>query len=231
MDRKKGLMAGIAVGAVAVLVASTLAQCALRSAVEQGDEGGKTQAVQSDVKDAGLSELYGMDWRSDDGKWKSYVMDGVMIEFGEGGDAIVYYEVEESESDDSAVRATLATSKEQGGKKAESQLSAAKSASGMRLSCDVLTHEYAASTGKASIELVGASDELEKLLEKAEGDIAAAISSWASTRSPYAAKATWGKEAWIDYARETKATTFTLGDASETIVSVVVDVSGKLEVS
>jgi hypothetical protein len=158
-------------------------------------------------------------------------MDGVIIEKTGDGEKAVYYRADDAKTTDDGISATLYTSDGKGGAETPAALAVTKGAGSMRLACDALSRDYTAKTGDAAIEIENADGNLESSLGKGGDEVAEAISAWASTKSPYATKATWTKEVWADYAKGTVVTTFTLDDAAGTIVSVTRDASGDLVAS
>ena len=245
MDKKKAVMAAIAIGAVVLAIGAG----AVRGALEQraADQGGEParqeqpaepgQGAASEEGSGGsqqqdpLSELYGAQWEADGGDGGLTVMDGVMIEKTGDGERAVYYRADDVKTTDSGISATLYTSDGKGGAEAPAALAVTKGAGSMRLSCDALSRDFTAKTGEAEIQLANADGNLTAALGKGDDEVAAAISKFASTKSPYATKATWSKEVWADYAKGTVVTTFTLDDAAGTIVSVTRDASGDLVAS
>lgn len=245
MDKKKAVMAAIAIGAVVLAIGAG----AVRGALEQraADQGGEParqeqpaepgQGAASEEGSGGsqqqdpLSELYGAQWEADGGDGGLTVMDGVMIEKTGDGERAVYYRADDVKTTDSGISATLYTSDGKGGAEAPAALAVTKGAGSMRLSCDALSRDFTAKTGEAEIQLANADGNLAAALGKGDDEVAAAISKFASTKSPYATKATWSKEVWADYAKGTVVTTFTLDDAAGTIVSVTRDASGDLVAS
>lgn len=101
----------------------------------------------------------------------------------------------------------------------------------MRLACDALSTDYSMKTGDAGIALAGVDENLTSLYGKTADDFASVISKWASSRSPYATKAIWTKEVWIDYKSGSKVTTFTLDDGASSTVSVTLNAAGELVAS
>lgn len=245
MDKKKAVVAAIAIGAVVLAIGAG----AVRGAIEQraADQGGQPawqeqpagpgQGTASKDGSGGsqgqdpLSELYGAQWEADDGTGALTVMDGVMIEKSGDGERAVYYRAEDVKTTDDGISATLYTSDGKGGAETPAALAVTKGAGSMRLACDALSRDYTAKTGDAAIEIANADGNLEASLGKDQGEVAEAISKWAASKSPYATKATWSKEVWADYSKGTVITTFTLDDAAGTIVTVERDASGNLVAS
>lgn len=233
MDKKNKVILGLAVGAVAILIASGIARCSLQ---QQGPDE-STAPLEPAAEEAastedghGIAELYGTVWEADDGKSTLTMTDGVLIvNAGEESKAL-YFNVAHESADDSGISATIAVSETPGGERRETTLAVTKGASSMRLACDALESVYVLETGDASIELVNVDAQLSEIFGVPEPEFETAISEWASTRSPYATKAAWSGEIWIDCRAGTYVTTFTLDDAARTIVTAQKDTDGKLTV-
>jgi hypothetical protein len=245
MNKKKAMVAVLAIGAVVLAIGAGAVRGALdQRAADQGGEPARQEqptepglGAASEEGSGGsqqqdpLSELYGAQWEADGGDGELTVMDGVMIEKAGDGERAVYYRADDVKTTDGGISATLYTSDGKGGAETPAALAVTKGAGSMRLSCDALSGDYTAKTGEAEIQLANADGNLAAALGKGDDEVAAAISKFASTKSPYATKATWSKEVWADYAKGTVVTTFTLDDAAGTIVSVTRDASGDLVAS
>ena len=245
MNKKKAMVAVLAIGAVILAIGAGAVRGALdqRAADQDGQPAQQEQPAepgQGAASEIGsgssqgqnpLSELYGAQWETDGGDGGLTVMDGVMIEKTGDGEKAVYYRADDVKTTDGGISATLYTSDGKGGAETPAALAVTKGAGSMRLSCDALSGDYTAKTGEAEIQLANADGNLAAALGKGDDEVAAAISKFASTKSPYATKATWSKEVWADYAKGTVVTTFTLDDAAGTIVTVERDASGNLVAS
>lgn len=239
MDKKNKIIAGLAIGAVTLLVASGVTRCALAPAdddnaatAEQAAtiEQQQTQEEKPEGQ-GGLSEIENTTWKSDDGKSTLTVLSGALIEATESGETILYYKATDVIETDTGITADLSVSKEQGGKAAQTALAITRGSGSMRLACDALSTDYSMKTGDAAIALAGIDENLTSLYGRTADDFASAISKWASSKSPYATKATWTKEVWIDYKSGSKVTTFTLDDGASSTVSVTLNAAGELVAS
>ncbi len=236
MEKKNRILVALAIGAVALLVASGIARCAMTSAADSGgggNEAGKTAEVrQQEAGDSDpLSEVENTTWKSEDDRSTLTVLPGVLIESTEAGETLYYYEASGVQRSGTGMTATLSLSKSRGGETTDAALSITKGTGSMHLACDSLSTDYAMETGDAGIALVGVDENLTTLFGKQTDEFSAAIEKWASSRSPYATKATWSKEVWIDYAASSFVTTFALDDAASSIVSVTMHGAGELMAS
>jgi hypothetical protein len=239
MDKKNKIIAGLAIGAVTLLVASGVARCLLAPAdndnaatAEQAAtiEQQQTQEEKPEGQ-GGLSEIENTTWKSDDGKSTLTVLSGALIETTESGETILYYKATDVIETDTGITADLSVSKEQGGKAVQTALAITRGSGSMRLACDALSTDYSMKTGDAAIVLANVDENLTSLYGRTADDFASAISKWASSKSPYATKATWTKEVWIDYKSGSKVTAFTLDDGASSTVSVTLNAAGELVAS
>lgn len=240
MEKKSKVMAALAAGAVALIVASGAVRCAMPATEGQGAPEAPAQEQQEQAPQTGgegggatatLASIEGTTWKSADGAATLDVLPGVLIESEGGTDSLSYFEASDVTESALGLTATLSVSKEKGGEARECALAVVKGQGSMRLTCDALSHDYVLETSGAQIAVEGAGEELEGLFGKGAADFAQALSSWAQARSPYATKATWSGEVWLDYSSGTKVTTFELDDAAGSVVSVTCDASGKLVAS
>lgn len=240
MDKRNKIIAGLAIGAVTLLVASGAARCALAPAdndnaatAEQAATIEQQQQTQEEKPEGqgSLSEIENTTWKSDDGKSTLTVLSGAFIEATESGEAILYYKATDVIETDTEITADLSVSKERGGKTVQTALAITRGSGSMRLTCDALSTDYSMKTGDAAIALAGVDENLTSLYGRTADDFASAISKWASSRSPYTAKATWTKEVWIDYGSGSKVTTFTLDDGASSTVSITLNAAGELVAS
>lgn len=240
MEKKNKIIAGLALGAVTLLVASSIARCSLApEAAEPGASGPEQppameQPQQQDPETEGGSDLSGIEnttWRSDDGESTLTVMPGVLIEKTESAETLLYYDASDVVETETGITATLSVSKDKGGQATQAALAVTKGSGQARLVCDALSTDYSMKTGDASIAITGADGNLTSTFGKSQDDFAAAISKWASSKSPYATKATWTKEVWIDYRSGSKVTTFAVDDGAASVVSVTLNAAGELVAS
>lgn len=236
MEKKNKVIAGLAIGAVALLAASGVARCSLsrdgQSALSPEQPAPIEQAQQAEQAGrGGLGEIENTTWVSDDGKSTLMVLPGVLIESSGDDETLLYYTATGVASDDAGITATLFVSKEPGGEAVQAPLAVTRGNGSMRLACDALSADYPTETGDASIALVSIDENLTGLFGRGPDDFAAAISKWASVKSPYARKATWTKEVWVDYTAGSKVTTFTLDDGAASTVNVTLSASGELAAS
>lgn len=248
MKRKNKIVAGLAIGAVVLVIASGAVRCSAtgqgadeqdpresqafeQAAIESQDESTPVEA--GDAAQGGFADLKNTKWESEDGKSALSIIDGALIEAKEDGTSILYYTVKGESRDGDTLTATLSTSATMTGDEEET-VAVVRGASegGREIVCDKLSCKYLqASIQQAGpITLQDATDDLFDVMGKSEGEISSAITERVRESIPSATVAAWGKEVWIDYASGTRITNFTLNDAAATIVSIQVDSAGKIGV-
>ncbi len=246
MKRKNKIVAGLAIGAMVLAIASGAVRCSAtgqeadvqepreEQALGQALVGSQDEGASADAGDAaqgGFADLKNTKWESEDGKSALSIIEGALIEAKEDGTSILYYTIEGETRDGDSLTATLSTSTTMTGDEEET-VAVVRSApeGGREIVCDKLACKYlqAPVRDAGPITLEGATEDLYDVMGKSEGEISGAITEQVKASTPSATVATWGKEVWIDYASGTRVTNFTLNDAAATIVSIQVDSAGKL---
>lgn len=245
MERKNKIMAALAIGAVALVVASGVARCSLADGGDANPapepEKPAEQALRDgdDVKDqgagaaaqGGFADLKNTSWESEDGKSALSIIEGALIETSDAGSQVIYYTVDGESLEGGMLTVTLSVSREMTGTEEQTVAVVSRGQGGRdEIACDKLAATYVrkAFAPAGSIALAGATSELFEEFGKGEEEFAAILSDYAKAASPGATAATWSKEVWIDYGSKTKLTNFTFDDATSTIVCVQLDADGKL---
>lgn len=245
MKRKNKIMAVLAIGAVALVVASGVARCSLADGQDASlepdsgkpamqavhDEGNTQEQGAGADAQSGFVNLKNTSWESEDGKSALSIIDGALIETGDAGSWIIYYTVDEESLEDDVLTVTMTVSREMTGAEEKTVAVIRQRQDGKEeIICDKLAATYirkdSAPTGP--IALTGATRDLFEEFGKGEDEFASVLSDYAKSAAPGATAAMWSKEVWIDYNSKTKLTNFTLDDAASTIVCVQIDTNGKL---
>ena len=246
MKRKNKVMLALALGAVALVIASGAVRCSLatpepseESTLEQGRVESSGEAAHEEPSAAsfeeagaqgGFADLKNTTWVSEDGKSALSIIEGAFIESGEAGQSILYYSVESEQTQNDGITATLAVSDSMTGDEELTVAVFQTSSEGERtLTCDKLSCAYVLEEVQATAITVTEADErLYSTFGKSEDDFANALLEYARAKAPSATCATWSKEVWIDFGQTSYLTNFTLDDAASSIVTVQMDASGKL---
>ncbi len=245
MERKNKIMAALAIGAVALVVASGAVRCSLSdggnanrapdpekpAAQAIRDEGDTQDQDPGAAAQGGFADLKNTSWESEDGKSALSIIEGALIETSDAGSQVIYYTVDGESLEGGVLTATLSISREMTGAEEHTVAVVSRGQGGQdEITCDKLATTYVrkAPVSAGPIALMGATSDLFEEFGKGEEEFAIILSDHAKTASPGATAATWSKEVWIDYGMKTKLTNFTLDDAASTIVCVQLDADGKL---
>ncbi len=242
MKRKNKIMAALAIGAVALVVASGVTRCTLSNGGEDAPEPSVTQETQVETTlstsagagaQGGFADLKNTSWESEDGKSALSIIEGALIENGEEGSSIIYYTVDSESEDGGVLTATLSVSSSMTGDE-EKTVAVVREGQGgaSEITCDKLSCKYLrkAAAIAGPLTLKDATQDLFDEFGKGEGNFTSVLTDYTKGAYPGAKSACWSKEVWIDFGSGTKLTNFTLDDAASTIVCVQLDADGKLGV-
>lgn len=226
MDKKTKLMAICAAGAAAILIGAGLARCAIAPSEPETVVPAEEQGQQIEQADDSFSGYAGTTWESEDGTCTLTLSDSTIVESGEAGVQVMYYEVLSEEPDDDGLSAQISFTRSAGEAASQTLLSISDAGGWKSISCDAfaLSKSYLVAEGsEAGIELSAHSPELNELLDAEDAEIASAIAQKASSASPTATLATWDGEVYIDCNEDVLTTSFHLNDAASTIVQLSLD--------
>ena len=226
MDKKTKLMAICAAGAAAIFIGAGLARCAIAPSEPETVVPAEEQGQQIEQADDSFSGYAGTTWESEDGTCTLTLSDSTIVESGEAGVQVMYYEVLSEEPDDDGLSAQISFTRSAGEAASQTLLSISDAGGWKSISCDAfaLSKSYLIAEGsEAGIELSAHSPELNELLDAEDAEIASAIAQKASSASPTATLATWDGEVYIDCNEDVLTTSFHLNDAASTIVQLSLD--------
>lgn len=226
MDKKTKLMAICAAGAAAILIGAGLARCAIAPSEPETVVPAEEQGQQIEQADDSFSGYAGTTWESEDGTCTLTLSDSTIVESGEAGVQVMYYEVLSEEPDDDGLSAQISFTRSAGEAASQTLISISDAGGRKSISCDAfaLSKSYLIAEGsEAGIELSAHSPELNELLDAEDAEIASAIAQKASLASPTATLATWDGEVYIDYNEDVLTTSFHLNDAASTVVQLSLD--------
>lgn len=226
MDKKTKLMAICAAGAATILIGAGLARCAIAPSEPETVVTAEEQGQQIEQADDSFSGYAGTTWESEDGTCTLTFSDSTIVESGEAGVQVMYYEVISEEPDDFGISAQISFTRSAGEAASQTLLSINDTGGRKSISCDAfaLSKSYLIAEGsEAGIELSAHSPELNELLDAEDAEITSAIAQKASSASPTATLATWDGEVYIDCNEDVLTTSFHLNDAASTIVQLSLD--------
>lgn len=244
MNRKNRIILALAIGAVVILAASTIARCSLAGGDSQvGQTVPATQAQEegsSDAEQTGSDEnaveaespmdiLKGSVWTSTSGATVTF-KDARYIESDGTRSVMSAFDVKSTTQDSSQTEVLLALDRTDGTSK-ESLVLLRQAADGTwSVSSDdfqVSTTYAQGSATAAAIEVVGINDEYRELLGGTTDALQEAIATYARTHVPSATKATWTRELVLSYADGSVTSNFTCDDAASTMLTVAYDRAAK----
>ena len=107
MDKKTKLMAICAAGAAAILIGAGLARCAIEPSEPEAVVPVEERSQKIEKADESLAGYAGTTWESEDGACTLTLSDSTIVESGEAGVQVMYYEVLSEESADAGVSAQI----------------------------------------------------------------------------------------------------------------------------
>jgi hypothetical protein len=227
MERKSKVMLAAALGAVAILVASSVVRCTL--AGPQRDEAPEeaaraAQGQEAEPQDAPegqgtLALLRSHAWQAegDAGKTAAFT-DGAIVETDGGGVHVSAFEVVSETEDSLDVKVTS-----DGGGERSATISISGAEGSYRVSCDAFQVSQAyvqGSAGKAPVAVEGVTEPYTTLVDGKTDELASAIAAYCRAHVPTATKAVFDGEVFLDVSAKTVSATFHCDDAAATILQV-----------
>lgn len=169
-------MLALALGAVALVIASGAVRCSLatpepskentqgQGQVESSGEAAREEPSAASFEEAGaqggFADLKNTTWVSEDGKSALSIIEGALIESGEAGQSILYYSVESEQAQHDGLTATLAVSDSMTDDEELTVAVVQMSSEGRRtLTCDKLSCAYVLEEVQATAITVAEADE------------------------------------------------------------------------
>lgn len=240
MNRKNRVILALAIGAVVILAASTIARCLFQGTDEQlGQTVPATQTLADDDQDeartqsedsapgssAPMDILKGSVWTSTSGGTVTF-KDARYVESDGKRSVLSTFDVKNVMQKPSQTEVLLALDKSDGTTKESLVLLRQKADGTWSVSSDdfqISTTYIQGSPTGAAIQIVGVNNEYRELLGGTTDALQDAIATYARTHIPSATKATWTRELVVSYADGTVTSNFTCDDAASTMLTVVYD--------
>ena len=156
MDKKTKLMAICAAGAAAILIGAGLARCAIEPSEPEAVVPVEERSQKIEKADESLAGYAGTTWESEDGACTLTLSDSTIVESGEAGVQVMYYEVLSEESADAGVSAQISFTRSAGEAASQTLLSISDAGGRKSISCDAfsLSKNYLIAEGSdAGLEL------------------------------------------------------------------------------
>ena len=136
MDKKTKLMAICAAGAAAILIGAGLARCAIAPSDPNPVVPVEEQSRQAEQAGESLAGYAGTTWESEDGTCTLTLSDSTIVESGEAGVQVMYYEVLSEEPDDDGLSAQISFTRSAGEAASQTLLSINDTGGRKSISCD-----------------------------------------------------------------------------------------------
>lgn len=228
MERRSKVMLAAAIGAVAILIASSVVRCSLTRAQDDAGkdettaiEQGAAEADGVEHEDTGaLAILKSHAWQADGDPSKTIVFkDGTFVESDGKSVRLTAFEVT------SATAGSIDVKASRGGDATE--ITATITVSGgegsYKVSCDAFQNSESYIQGSASKEPVavdGVSEPYTTLIDGKTDQLASAISEYCRAHVPTATKASFDGEVYLDIKGASVSATYHCDDAASTILQV-----------
>lgn len=236
MDRKNKVMLAAAIGAVAILVASSAVRCAVTRTVEvtvpntavatqeapEAEPDGEGAEMDATAKKA-LEALRSHAWQAEgDAKKTVAFRDGSLVESGPEGVKVTAFEVTGAHEDDDHASLDVTMTREGSGS-FSSVIAIDGREDSLAVSCDGFANAscYVQGSGaEGPVEVGGLAEPYTSLIDGKADALASAITDYCRDRVPTATKATFDGEVYLDVAGGRVTATFHCDDKASTILSV-----------
>lgn len=236
MDRKNKVMLAAAIGAVAILVASSAVRCAVTRTVEaaapnaavatqeapEAEPGGEGAEMDGTAKKV-LEALRSHSWQAEGDAGKTVEFrDGSLVESDSKGVKVTAFEVTGAHEDDDHASLDVVMTREGSG--SFSSVIAIDGREGsLAVSCDGFANasRYVQGSGvEGPVEVEGLAEPYTSLIDGKADALASAITGYCHDRVPTATKVTFDGEVYLDVAGGRVTATFHCDDKAATILSV-----------
>lgn len=240
MTSKTKVLMALAIGAVFILIASTVVRCTLvhqeaspqdsTPAIEQTEQAQESQdaVVQQQPASAqsAMETLKANAWSGDGGKSTVTFKDGRFIESDGTATKLSTFDVVSEDAKDDQTTITIKLDQADGSTKDSMIFLREDSKGTYTVACDdfQLAKSYAQGAVNVSdVTVEGVNDEFRELLGGTTDSLQKAITEYAHAKVPTATKVTWLKELVISYEDNTVSANFRCDDAASTMLTVEYD--------
>lgn len=226
MDRKNKVMLIAAIGAVVVLVASSVVRAAVsHGAQQEGGDGQPAIEQQAEEQEApadedALSALRSHTWQADGdaGKTLSF-RDGAFVETDSQGAHVSAFEIESS--DGSSIIAKVVSDGGAEQKDAAISLSGAEGSYSVSSDSFQVAKKYVqGSPSKAAVAVNGVTEPYTTLIDGKTDELSSAVAAYCRNHAPTSTSADFDGEVYVDVKGGAVTATFTCNDAARSILSV-----------
>lgn len=227
MDGKNKVMLAAAIGAVVILIASSVIRCSLPKAQDEARHG-ESAAIEQDMAEepednkdlAALSTLESHAWQVDGDPSKTIVFkDSTFVESDGKSVRLTAFEVTSSTKNSIDVKMTRDGSSSE----ITATISIAGGEGSYRVSCDAFQNATSYVQGSASKEPVaidGMSEPYTTLIDGKTDQLASAVAEYCRAHVPTATKASFDGEVYLDIKGGSVSATYHCNDTASTILQV-----------
>ena len=241
MDRKNKLMLIAAIGAVAVLIASSAVRCSMARPAETVPASGQQQSQQAEEPPAAQADdesamgiLKSHVWQAEgEPKDTCTFKEGSFVESKDGKLTATAFAAGDEASTDKQTTLTITPLREDASGDAKAAIIIDGKEGSYTVSCDAFQLHKTYVQGKApdvELEVTGLADEYMELIDGKQAELQSAVGEWAAKNAPAATKASFDGEVYLDLKAGRVTATFHLDDSAASIVSVAY-ADGKFSVS
>lgn len=231
MDRKNKLMLIAAIGAVAVLIASSAVRCSIAGQAGAGDAEKQHESQQAEEAPTTQTEdetamgiLRSHVWQAEgEPKDTCTFKEGSFVESKDGKLSATAFTTGEESSSDGQTTLTITPLREDSSGSAKAAIIIDGEEGSYTVSCDAFQLHKKYVQGKApdaELSVTGLADEYVELVGGKQADLESAIGEWAAKNAPAATEASFDGEVYLDLKAGRVTATFHLNDSAASIVSV-----------
>lgn len=244
MERRQKIILALAIGAVLILLGSSIVRCSMTSSEQAGHDvpaAGETTNTSSEsgaiagvnanasqqklpqTEPDALGTLKGNPWTSEDGARSITFKDGRYVESDGVITSMATFDVSAVSAESGQTSIFLKLDQPDGSTKDSLVLIRQDLFGSYTVSSDDFTLEKTYHQGTANqspLAVEGVNDEFRELLGGTTDALGAAISDYAHAYVPTATKAVWAQSLVVDYASGTVSANFTCDDAAATVLTV-----------
>lgn len=238
MNKKGKILMALAIGAVVILVGSSVVRCTrvhqdetVGQIVPVESEGTQAQSNTSDAssqkpsadEEDALTTLRSSVWTADGGKSAIAFKDGRYAETDGVANNMTAFDVASVTKENDQTSIMLKLDLPDGSTKDSLVLVRQDEAGVCTVSSDDFTLAKTYSQGipnAGAVEVAGVNDEFRELLGGTTEGLSQAVTDYAHAHVPTATKATWVQSLVVDYASGTVSANFALDDAASTVLTV-----------
>lgn len=236
MNGKNKVMLIAAIGAVAILIASSVVRCSISKPAPDGQPGQPAAAEQSAdaattpeqaEEEAVLAILTGHKWQAKGDSTKTIAFKGgTFIESDGKASKVTAYSVLSASEASGASSVDVGLVRDGAESEAPAVISITGNEGAYEVSCDgfqVSKTYVQGSASEAPVAVVGLAEPYTTLIDGKTDELASSVAAWCREHVPTATKAAFDGEVYVDTKTGRVGATFHCDDAAKTVISVTCD--------